>query len=121
MIAPTATTVSASSHDGKGAEEAVVGLRTAGGACAGGFGTTMGTDRSEVVEVEEIKAAGGQEAAAWALVSEQEGRKMPHTVVLVRRGSTLVSFSCTNLGSLASGREFPLPTAVIDAQAARLG
>ncbi|MFD4719498.1 hypothetical protein ACFWOY_04010 [Streptomyces sp. NPDC058423] len=121
MIAPTATTVSASSHDGKGAEEAVAGLRTAGGACAGGFGTTTGTDRSEVVEVEEIKAVGGQEAAAWALVSEQEGRKMPHTVVLVRRGSTLASFSSINFGSLPSGREFPLPTAVVDAQAARLG
>ncbi|MER7816598.1 hypothetical protein [Streptomyces sp. NPDC096153] len=79
---------------------------------------TTGTDRSEVVKVEEIEAAGGQEGAAWALVSEREGRKTPHTVVLVRRGATPASFSSVNLGSLASG---PLPTAVIGAQAARLG
>ncbi|MFG3306352.1 hypothetical protein [Streptomyces wuyuanensis] len=117
----TATMVSLSSYDGKGAEDALAGLRTAAGACAGGFGMTMGTDKSKVVKVEEIKASGGQEAAAWALVSEQDGQKMPHKVVLVRQGSTIASFSSINLGSIASGKDFPLPTAVIDAQAAKLG
>ncbi|MFD8191460.1 hypothetical protein [Streptomyces wuyuanensis] len=117
----TATMVSLSSYDGKGAEEAVAGLRTAAGACAGGFGMTMGTDKSKVVKVEEIKASGGQEAAAWALVSEQDGQKMPHKVVLVRQGSTIASFSSINLGSIASGKDFPPPTAVIDTQAAKLG
>ncbi|TFE51508.1 hypothetical protein E3E14_12670 [Streptomyces sp. ICN441] len=117
----TATMVSVSSYDGKGAEEAVAGLRTAARACAGGFGMTMGTDKSKIVKVEEIKVSGGQEATAWALLSEQEGEKMPHKVVLVRQGATLASFSSFNLGSIASGKDFPLPTAVIDAQAAKLG
>ncbi|MEV1054342.1 hypothetical protein [Streptomyces sp. NPDC049887] len=117
----TATMVSVSSYEGKGAEEALAGLRAAAGACAGGFGMTMGTDKSKIVKVEEIKVSGGQEATAWALVSEQEGGKMPHKVVLVRQGATLASFSSFNLGSIASGKDFPLPTAVIDAQAAKLG
>ncbi|GFH36128.1 hypothetical protein [Streptomyces pacificus] len=117
----TATLVSVSSYDGKGAEEAVAGLRTAAGACAEGFTMTMGTEKSKVVKVEETKVSGGQEATAWVLVSEQEGEKVPHNVVLVRQGANLASFSSFNLGAVASGEDFPLPTAVIDAQAAKLG
>ncbi|MFJ6635534.1 hypothetical protein ACIQMR_29675 [Streptomyces sp. NPDC091376] len=117
----TATMVSLSSYDAKGAEEAVATLRTAATACAGGFTMTMGTDKSKVVKVEEAKVSGGQEAAAWTLVSEQDGMKMPHKLALVRQGSTLASFSAINIGAMASGKDFPLPTAVIDAQAAKLG
>ncbi|MEU0274388.1 hypothetical protein [Streptomyces sp. NPDC006307] len=116
----TATQVVLGSYDGKGAEENVAALRTSAADCAGGFTTTWKGEQLKVAKVTELKAAGGDEAVAWGVAVEQDGEKMTYKVAAVRKGAVIGSFSSFNLIS-SQGKDFPLPTAVIEAQVAKLG
>jgi hypothetical protein len=118
----TTTLTSLSSYDGKGAADAVAVLRAAGAACAGGF--TMSTDGSDlkVTELTELKVSGGEENTAWSVAAEQDGQSISYNVAVVRRGGTLASFSAVDVAALLEDdKKSALPTAVIDAQVAKLG
>lgn len=109
------------SYDGKGAEEALAAVKAAASACAGGFTTDADGEKTKVLKVEELKVSGGQEAAGWTLTADMEGTEMPVKVAVVRQGSTLASFIAFDFGAMATGqKDFPLPTAVIDAQVGKL-
>ncbi|WP_149184915.1 hypothetical protein [Streptomyces sp. TRM49041] len=120
-MAITVTTDQLSSYDGKGAEDGLASLRAAGTACAGGFTVTQDGEKTKILKVEEAKVSGGEEAGAWVLTADMEdGEKMAVKVVALRQGSTLATFMAMNIGAAMTGKDFPLPTAVIDAQVGKL-
>ncbi|MFV5995614.1 hypothetical protein ACNPQM_25070 [Streptomyces sp. NPDC056231] len=116
----TTTLTSLASYDGKGAQDTVESLRTAATACSGGFTLTAGGTKQKVVTIKEEKISGGEEAAAWTLTVEQDGEKAPLKLVVARQGPTVASFSALNLAAAGTGQDFELPTAVVDAQLAKL-
>ncbi|ROQ67257.1 hypothetical protein EDD93_1678 [Streptomyces sp. 840.1] len=116
----TTTLTTLSSYEGKGAEESVAGLRTAASGCASGFTLTAAGSKQKIVKITEAKVEGGEEAAGWTVNTESDGDRMTMKLVQVRQGSTVASFTALNLAAAASGKDFELPTAVIDAQVAKL-
>ncbi|MDQ0844499.1 hypothetical protein [Streptomyces sp. V1I6] len=115
----TTSLVALSSYEGEGAADAFTALKGAGTACAGGFTMTMAGTEQKIVKMTEAKVSGGDEAVAWTMTAEQDGEKLPFNVAVVRKGGTFVSFSSFNL--MAPEGELPLPSAVIEAQVAKLG
>lgn len=112
----------ASYADG-GAEQALKGLNAAAEKCAGGFTATVGSDEMRIAKVTTSAAPeGGDEAFAATLgVATGADSSAPMKVVVVRKGSTLASFSVVNLSSMVTGDDFEVPAAVVDAQVAKLG
>ncbi|MER6117076.1 hypothetical protein [Streptomyces sp. NPDC001743] len=117
----TTTLDTLSSYDGKGAEEALAGLRTAATGCASGFTFTAAGSKQKVLKIAEVPVKGGEEAVAWTVTVEAEGEKSAMKLIEIRKGTTLASLTALNLGASGAGGDFELPTAVIDAQAAKLG
>ncbi|MEE1941157.1 hypothetical protein V1L54_17395 [Streptomyces sp. TRM 70361] len=117
----TMTMVSLSSYDGAGAERTLADLRTAATDCGGGFTSTAPEDKRKVTGITGEKVTGGEESAAWTLTTDMEGDVVPVKLVVVRQGGTLASFVSFNLASAGGKKDYPLPTAVIDAQLAKLG
>ncbi|UYQ63858.1 hypothetical protein [Streptomyces peucetius] len=115
----TTSLIALSSYEGQGAADAFSALKSAGASCADGFTLTMAGNEQKILKLTEAKVSGGDEAVAWTMTAEQEGEKLPFNVAVVRKGGTFVSFSSYNL--MAPEGVLPLPTAVIDAQAAKLG
>ncbi|MFI6107896.1 hypothetical protein [Streptomyces sp. NPDC051310] len=120
MTNVTTTQIGLASYDGKGAEEALAALRKAAADCAGGFTATLKGQQMKVNKITEARIAGGDEAGAWNLAVEQGSTKLTLKAVALRKGAVLASFSSLNLGA-TGGKDYPLPTAVVDAQAAKLG
>ncbi|THA59471.1 hypothetical protein E6P78_29665 [Streptomyces sp. A0958] len=116
----TTTLATLSSYDGKGAEEALASLRTAATECASGFTFTVAGDKQKVVKIAEEQVKGGEEAAAWTVTVEADGEKSALKLIAIRQGTTLASLASLNLAAAGSGGDFDMPTAVIDAQAAKL-
>jgi len=116
----TTTLSSLASYDGKGAEDVVAALGTAATACADGFTMTMAGTEQKVTKVGELKVSGGDEAVAWSVEAEQDGEKVSYAIAAVRHGGTVASFSSINLVALKDEKASALPTAVIDAQVAKL-
>ncbi|WNI30222.1 hypothetical protein [Streptomyces sp. ITFR-6] len=116
----TMTLTTLSSYEGKGAEESVAGLRTAADRCASGFTMTVDGDKQKIVKITEERVKGGEEAAGWTVDIDSEGDRMTMKLVRIRQGATVASFTAVNLAAAASGKDLELPTAVIDAQTAKL-
>lgn len=116
----TTTLTTLSSYEGKGAEESVAALRTAATGCASGFTMTAAGTKQKVVKITEEKVKGGEDAAGWTVTVESEGEKTTMKLVRIRQGATVASFAALNMAAAASGKDFELPTAVIDAQTAKL-
>lgn len=51
---------------------------------------------------------------------EQGGEKVEFKLVAMRQGAAFASFSSMNLAAMGGGGDFELPTAVVEAQAAKL-
>ncbi|MFJ6431896.1 hypothetical protein [Streptomyces sp. NPDC091416] len=117
-VTTTLTTLSA--YDGKGADEALAGLRTAATECASGFTLTAAGSKQKVTKIAEVPVKGGEEAVAWTVSIEAEGVKSAMKLIQLRQGTTLASMTALNLRVSGQGGDFELPTAVIDAQAAKL-
>ncbi|MEE1747853.1 MULTISPECIES: hypothetical protein [unclassified Streptomyces] len=117
----TTTQLALGSYDGKGAQESVASLRTAATECAGGFEFTAAGEKQKAVKITEEQVKGGEEAAAWAVQLEQGGEKVVFKLVALRQGASFASFSSMNMAMLAGEvKDFDLPTAVVEAQAAKL-
>ncbi|MFE0791511.1 hypothetical protein [Streptomyces mutabilis] len=112
----------ASYADG-GAGQALTELKAAVEQCAGGFTASVGSDKLRIAEVTTTAAPkGGDEGFAVTLgVDIGKDANAPMKVVVVRKGATIASFSAANLSSMATGADFEVPAAVIDAQIAKLG
>ncbi|MFD4946149.1 hypothetical protein ACFWNT_27310 [Streptomyces sp. NPDC058409] len=116
----TTTQLALGSYDGKGAEESVASLRTAATDCAGGFDFTAAGEKQKVSKITEEQVKGGEDAAAWTVQLEQDGEKIEFKLVAMRQGPSFASFSSMNLAAMGGGEDFELPTAVVEAQAAKL-
>lgn len=120
MMNVTTTLTTLQAYDGKGADEALAGLRTAATDCASGFTLTAAGAKQKVTKITEVPVKGGEEAVAWTVTVEGEGEKYAMKLIQLRQGTTLASLTSLNLSAAAEGGDFELPTAVIDAQAAKL-
>jgi len=111
----------ASYADG-GAERVMKDLKAAAQKCAGGFSYTVGGEKAKIAKVVTTQEPGGaDEALALTLTSlNDEGIKAPTKVVVVRKGATLAYFPVMNAASFGSGKDFPFPTQIVDAQLAKL-
>ncbi|MFF1919350.1 hypothetical protein ACFVW8_02075 [Streptomyces sp. NPDC058221] len=116
----TTTLTTLASYEGKGAEETLATLRTSATDCASGFTLKAAGTKQKIVKITEEQVKGGEDAAAWTVTVESDGDKSEMKLAQIRQGSTLASFSSLNLASAGGGGGFELPTAVIDAQAAKL-
>jgi hypothetical protein len=117
----TITALSLYAYEDKGAEEALADVRTAAEECAGGFTGTAVDEDVKVTKITEETISGGDEAAAWTVTTKQDGETLAYKVVVVRQSSTLASFASVDLGASMTGEESGLPTALVDAQLAKLG
>jgi hypothetical protein len=120
----TATLVSLASYEGpEQTEAALKSLSEAVDACTGGFGVTVKGGGQKVTKVKRQTApkGSGDEVVAVTLTAEQAGRSGPMKFVVVRQGSTLAYFTAVNLASLVSGKDYPFPTDLVEAQLAKLG
>ncbi|GAA2255786.1 lipoprotein [Streptomyces atrovirens] len=111
------------SYEDGGAEKALAELKAAAEKCAGGFTASMGGDELKVAEAATTAAPeGGDEAVAVTLgVDIGKDANGPMKIVVVRKGSTLASFSAVNLSAMMTGADFEVPADVVDAQVAKLG
>ncbi|WP_406452979.1 hypothetical protein OG782_20445 [Streptomyces sp. NBC_00876] len=116
----TTTLATLTTYDGKGAGETLSGLRTAATECASGFTVTAAGTKQKIVKIAEVPVKGGEEAVAWTVTVEADGEKSAMKLIQIRKGTTLASLTSLNLGASGAGGDFDLPTAVIDAQAAKL-
>ncbi|MDG4858385.1 hypothetical protein P8605_09510 [Streptomyces sp. T-3] len=117
----TKTMASLWSYDGAGAEQTLAALREAGKKCAGGFAMTIDGEKQQVTKVSEEKLSAGQDAVAWTVETKSDGKAVNTKVAVFRQGATLAGFSSFNIAAISRGESFDQPTAVIDAQAAKLG
>ncbi|MGW0938239.1 hypothetical protein [Streptomyces sp. NPDC002666] len=120
MMDVTTTLATVQAYDGKGADEALAGLRTAATECASGFTLTAAGSKQKVTKIAEVPVKGAEEAVAWTVAVEAEGVKSAMKLIQLRQGTTLASMTSLNLRVSGEGGDFELPTAVIDAQAAKL-
>ncbi|WP_051807719.1 sensor domain-containing protein [Streptomyces sp. NRRL F-2664] len=111
-----ATSVQLASYDGKGAEEALASLKAAGQACGGGFVTTAKGEKTTVKSVTPSAVTAGDEAAAWAITSEDEGEVLRSQMVAFRKGNNLVVVHAVRFDAKpATAQPF------VDAQLKKLG
>ncbi|MFB7917959.1 hypothetical protein [Streptomyces sp. NPDC056061] len=116
----TTTQLALGTYDGKGAEESVTALRTAGTECAGGFTFTAAGEKQKVGKITEAQVEAGEDAAAWTVELGEGKDKLQVKLVAMRQGASFASFSAMNLAAAGVGGDFELPTAVVEAQAAKL-
>jgi len=116
----TTTQLALGSYDGTGAADSVAALRKAATECAGGFSFAAGGEQNKVTKVTEAQVKGGEEAAAWTVEMAAGGEKVAFKLVGMRQGASFASFASINLAALGGEGDFELPTAVIEAQAAKL-
>ncbi|MBW5485597.1 hypothetical protein [Streptomyces bambusae] len=114
----TATSVSLTSYDGKGAEEAFASLKAAGTACAGGYSVTQEGDTTKIDSVAPGTAvtAGDEALSLTTVMNLDDAGKAKTHIIVVRKGNTLAGFSALSLGGDAV-----FPKTVVDAQAKKLG
>ncbi|MGW7520279.1 hypothetical protein ACWGJ2_32335 [Streptomyces sp. NPDC054796] len=116
----TKTLTSLWSYEADGAEQALAALRKAGEKCAGGFVMTTDGEKQQVTKVTGEKLSVGEDAVAWTVGTKQDGTAADTKVVVLRQGTTLAGFSSFNIASVSRGEAYEQPTALIDAQAAKL-
>ena len=116
-LAAPVTGVALGSYDGQGAQEAFASLKTAGTDCAGGFTLIGGGERTKITQVAPETVTAGEEALAWTVTTDVEGKPWVTKLVVFRQGNTLASLSTISFGGTVKA----LPKAIIDAQAAKLG
>ncbi|MFE0804819.1 hypothetical protein [Streptomyces sp. NPDC058812] len=115
--------VTLATYDDGGAEAVLKDVKEAAGKCAGGFTFTAVGETAKIAKVVEGKAPGGaDEAVAMTMTMVgDDGDEFPVKVVVTRKGSTVASFTVLNLAAAGTGKDFPFPTEISDAQLAKLG
>ncbi|GGR79485.1 hypothetical protein [Streptomyces nojiriensis] len=116
-LSATATSVSLHSYEGTGAAEALATIKKAGTACAGGYTGGQGGDSLKITKVAPGAAVtAGDEALAYTVTGDADGEPMSMELVVVRKGSTVATFSALSLAGAAEQ-----PKDVVDAQVKKLG
>lgn len=112
----TMTSVHLASYDGKGAADALASMKAAGTACTGGFVTTTKGEKTTITSVVPGTVTGGDDAAAWAIVSDTDGETVKSQMVAILKGNNLVVIHALSLTGKSE-----VPQAYIDAQLKKLG
>ncbi|MGW8887301.1 hypothetical protein [Streptomyces sp. NPDC055749] len=116
----TSTLLSLSSYDSATAEGNIAVLRKAATDCADGFSITTSGETQKITKITEEKVSGGDEALAWTLAGEQDGESTQLSLVALRQGGTVATFTSFNLAVMSGKGTIELPAAVVAAQAAKL-
>jgi len=116
------TIVGLSSYEGDGAEKAVKAVSDGIAACSGGFGIAAEGEKLKITKVTAGKASGkGDQSVAFAVNSDMDGEgTATFNIDVVRVGSTVSTYYTVDFASLGSGKAAAVPTAVLDAQVAKL-
>ncbi|MCJ1679429.1 hypothetical protein MTF65_19200 [Streptomyces sp. APSN-46.1] len=116
LLSMTITAVQLQSYDGKGAEEALASLKTAGQACAGGFVVTAKGEKTTIKSLVPATDAAGDDSVAWTVTMVQDGETMNSRLVVLRKGNNLASIQQVKFEGKAQ-----TPQDFIDAQLKKLG
>ncbi|MEI7030918.1 hypothetical protein [Streptomyces pratensis] len=116
----TSTFVALTSYDKTAGPDAFAALKKAAADCAGGFTATVAGAPTKVVSLAEEKVTGGDESAAWTVVSEDGGDSAPFKLVALRKEGTVATFFAFNLAAAGGGAKFAVPTEVVAAQDGKL-
>ncbi|WP_328750115.1 hypothetical protein OHT57_31770 [Streptomyces sp. NBC_00285] len=116
------TFVGLSSYDGDGAEKAVKAVSDGIAACSGGFTISAGGETQKITKVASERPSGkGDQSVAFSVGSDIDGQgAATFNTEVVRVGNTVSTYYSVDFASLESGKAAPVPTAVIDAQLAKL-
>ncbi|MFE2326355.1 hypothetical protein ACFXD5_20920 [Streptomyces sp. NPDC059385] len=116
-LGATATSVSLHSYEDNGAKDVLDILKGAAKACAGGYTGGQGGDSLKITKVTlGTEVTAGDDAVPLTLLGDVDGESMRMELVVVRKGSTVATFSAVSLAGDAEQ-----PKAVIDAQVKKLG
>ncbi|MFE6483263.1 hypothetical protein ACFVGN_10055 [Streptomyces sp. NPDC057757] len=117
------TTVSLSSYDSADqARTAIEALSGGIAGCDGGFQTgALGTGEPGEVTEGSAPDAGEEAVAFTATLGGDTDLLGPVKAVVFRHGSTLAQFSTVSSNAAVSGGDFDFPTALVEAQDAKLG
>jgi hypothetical protein len=114
--------ITLASYEDGGAEQAMKDLNTAATKCAAGFSYTVTGTKSDATKVATTTAPKGADEALALTVSVDAGDvKAPMKTVVVRKGATVVYIPAVNFAAASTGKDFPFPTELVDAQLAKLG
>ncbi|NEC89728.1 hypothetical protein [Streptomyces sp. SID12501] len=114
--------ITLASYEDGGAEQAMKDLDTAATKCGGGFSYTVAGTKTDAAKVATTTAPeGADEALALTVTVDAEGVKAPMKSVVVRKGATVVYIPAINFAAASTGKDFTFPTALVDAQLAKLG
>lgn len=116
------TYVGLSSYEGDGATKAVKAITDATTACSGGFNITAEGETQKLTKVAAGKASGkGDESVAFTVDSDMDGEgTASFNTEVVRVGNTVATFYTVDFATFTTGKAATVPTAVIDAQVAKL-
>ncbi|MEU6357000.1 hypothetical protein ABZ896_48180 [Streptomyces sp. NPDC047072] len=115
------TVVGLSSYEGDGAAKTLKAVSDAVAACGSGFGATLEGESQKITKVTAGKsAAKGDESVAFTVDADAEGEKATFNVEVVRVGATVATFYTVDFAALGSGKAAAVPTALLDAQTAKL-
>ncbi|MEU1870758.1 hypothetical protein [Streptomyces sp. NPDC019793] len=116
------TFVGLSSYDGDGAEKALKAVTDGIDACSGGFVLTGQGETQKITRAAAAKSSGsGDESVAFSVDSDMDGEgTATFTTEVVRVGNTVATYYTVDLATLGSGKVAAVPTAVIEAQTAKL-
>ncbi|MEU5978738.1 hypothetical protein [Streptomyces sp. NPDC047315] len=112
----TFTSTTLNSYEGKGSEDALAALKKAGSDCAAGFSLTAAGETTKFTKVAPATYNGGDEAVAYTLTMEMDGKTSDTHLVTVRKGATVANFY-----TLSFGGKTEQPKAIADAQVKKLG
>ncbi|MFE5856296.1 hypothetical protein ACFQ61_24220 [Streptomyces sp. NPDC056500] len=104
------------SYEGQEAADVIAAIKKAGTDCAGGLTVTVPGDKVKVTKVEPASYTAGDEAVAYTVSVDLEGKPSTAHLVAVRKGGIVASFFAQSLAGSADQ-----PKAVIDAQVKKLG
>ncbi|MEV5375691.1 hypothetical protein AB0L26_06875 [Streptomyces nondiastaticus] len=102
--------------DDKAAGEVIAALKKSGADCAGGFTLVSGSDKTKFTKVAPADLTAGDEAVAFTLAMDLDGKAGTTHLVAVRKGATVATFYALSLAGQAEQ-----PKAVVDAQVKKLG
>lgn len=114
----TVTRTGLASYDGKGAQDLLASVKTAGQACAGGFSISGDGDTTKFDSVTAGPAvtAGDESVSLKFTIDLEDGDKGLALLTVVRKGGTVATFSSLSLlGTTES------PKTLIEVQAKKLG
>jgi hypothetical protein len=116
------TFVGLSSYDGDGAEKALKAVTDGIDACSGGFALTGEGETQKITRVAAAKSSGGgDESVAFSVDSDADGEgTATFNTEVVRVGNAVATYYTVDLAALGSGKAAAVPTAVIEAQTAKL-